>query len=282
MKLSLSVRIAERFGDKRKASMSLDALADLAAAEGYNALCMRASQLGVETPSEVVSRRMEELAARGLAVSMVTGDFAIPENSDEAPMALRNITPHLDLAEALGADLIRVGMKREDDIPWAQRAADEAGERGIRLAHQCHTASPFERVGESLRVLGRVDRGNFGITYEPANLELCGEDYGGETIKRLAPHMFNVYLQNQRLGPDGQSVLSTWSQGEVRFDSIPIWQDGGVDLPSIIETLGQVGYDGYVTVHQAAGSDGPEEAIRRSARYLFSLLGRDRAPRLEE
>ena len=126
MKLSLSVRVAESFNDKTKADMTLEQLAELAVTCGYHAVCMRASQLGTHSSAEEVQRASEMLARRGLAVSMVTGDFAIPQNSDvEAPRALRNITPYLDLSAALGADLMRICMKRSEDIQWAQRAADE-------------------------------------------------------------------------------------------------------------------------------------------------------------
>ena len=130
--------------------MSLDQLAEIAVANGYMALCMRASQLGISTPTEEVMQKRKQLAASGLEVSMVTGDFAIPDNTDDAPVALRDITSYLDLAEALGADLLRIGMKRREDIEWAQRAADEARERDMRLAHQSHSQSLFERVDESL------------------------------------------------------------------------------------------------------------------------------------
>ena len=47
----------------------------------------------------------------GLAVSMVTGDFAVPSNNERGPEGLRRITPYLDLAEAFGADLIRIAMR---------------------------------------------------------------------------------------------------------------------------------------------------------------------------
>ena len=57
MKLALSVRVAESFRDKHQAVMPLDALADLAAAEGYQGICMRASQLGVQTPLAEVGRK---------------------------------------------------------------------------------------------------------------------------------------------------------------------------------------------------------------------------------
>ncbi len=272
MKLSLSVRVAEKFHSKREALMPLAGLADLAVEHGYKALCMRASQLGVHTPLKEVEEERRQLDEKGLAVSMVTGDFPIPENTDEGPRALRNITPYLDLAQVLRADLLRIAMKKEEDIEWAQRAADEAAERGMKLAHQSHTRSLFERVEDSLEVVQRVGRDNFGIIYEPANLELCGEDYGPETIRLFEPHLFNVYLQNQAIKSNGKSRLNTWSGGEVRFDQIPVWQEGGIDFPPIFATLREIGYRGHVTVHQAfAGLAGPGEAAEKSARYLRSL-----------
>ena len=271
MKLSLSVRVAEKFSDKRQVNMSLEELAGLATANGYHALCMRASQLGTHTPLDVVREKSGEIAAQGLKVSMVTGDFPIPENSEQGPEALRNITSYLDLAEALGADLLRIAMKKEEDIEWAQRATDEAAERGMKLAHQCHTSSLFEEVDKSLAVIRQVGRDNFGVIYEPANLDLCGQDYGPETIKRLAPHTFNVYLQNHLLKEDGDSMCKTWVRGEVHFDQIPMWSGQGVDFAVIMATLEEIGYDGYVTIHQASAQLGTQVAVEESGRYLRSL-----------
>ena len=237
MKLSLSTRVAESFSDKRQAAMTLADLAKIADGEGYQAICMRASQVGVDSSREEVAAARELLAARGLGVSMVTGDFPIPENSDEGPGSLRNITPYLDLADGLDCDLLRVCMKTADDVEWARRAADEARERGLRLAHQCHTRSLFETVDESVQVLRAVDRPNFGITYEPANLELCGQDYGAATLQALAPWIFNVYVQNQRLHAGGADRIETWCRGPVPFDQIPLWEEGGIDFPLIFRQL---------------------------------------------
>ncbi len=270
MKLSLSVRIGEKYFVKREAAVPLAALADIAVANGYHALCMRASQIGIHTPRAEVAEAARMLRRRGLAVSMVTGDFPIPENTDDGPLALRNIGPYLDLAQALGSDLIRVALRKDEDIAFAQRASDEARERGIRLAHQCHNKSLFEQIDKTLDVLRRIGRTNFGLTYEPANLELCGEPYGRETIKRFAPHIINVYLQNQRIHPGGQSKTLTWCNGEVPFDQIPLWEPGGIDFPAIMRTLQEIGYDGYVTVHQASLGT-PQGDAANSAHYLRSL-----------
>ena len=156
MKLSLSVRIAESFRSKEESTMRFDDLVELASTLGYEALCMRASQAGLQTSAARLQEMRQQLDAAKLPVSMVTGDFAVPRNDEEGPSGLRRITPYLDLAEVLGADLIRVCMKVDADIPWAQRAADEAAKRNIRLAHQSHLASLFETVEGSLRVLETI------------------------------------------------------------------------------------------------------------------------------
>jgi len=270
MKLSLSVRVGEKYTNKREAAISLAKLADIAGAAGYHAICVRPSQIGIHSRREEVLLKARLLRQRGLRVSMVTGDFAIPENTDEGPHALRNIEPYLDLAEALDCHLVRVALRKDEDIVWAQRAADTAKERGITLTHQCHNRSLFERVDETLDVLRRIGRVNFGLTYEPANLECCGQSYGRETLKRFAPYLVNVYLQNQRLNSAGQSVMKTWCCGDVSFDQIPLWDDSGIDFPGIIAALEELGYTGYVTVHQAALLT-PQEDAGRSAQYLRSI-----------
>ena len=123
MKLSLSVRIAEGFLSKREAIISLPELAELAVAAGFDALCMRASQVGVHSPAEQVAEATRIMQEKNLKVTMVTGDFDIVYNNDQGPRCLRNITPYVDLAESLGASLIRVCVKKEEDFAAAHAAA---------------------------------------------------------------------------------------------------------------------------------------------------------------
>ena len=273
MNLSVSMRVAEDMFDKRKSVMSLEDMARLAQGSGFRAVCMRASQAGTHTPLETVRQKRAFLQSLGLEVSMATGDFPIPENDERGPDALRRITPYLDLADALDCDLLRICMKTDEDIAWAQRAADEAAERNIRLAHQSHYASLFEQARRSVEVIRQVDRPNFGIIYEPANLQLCGEDYGLQTIRMFEPYLMNVYLQNQLIKPGGDTTVDTWSAGRVEFDQIPIWDGRGIDFPHIMDALTTIGYEGFVTVHQASAGvrGGPAAAIEENARYLRSI-----------
>ena len=273
MKLSLSVRIAEA-PCKIKLNVPFRDLVQLAAELGYGAICMRASAGGIGTPRSELERMRGEVERAGLCVSMVTADSDVPLNNEHGPDSLKNIGPSLDVAAAVGCDLIRVCLKTEADIEHARRAADEAAQHGIRLAHQCHTTTLFETVDRTLDVLDRIRRSNFGLIYEPANLMLCGEPYGLESLRRLQPFLMNVYVQNHRVDPAGPVGLETWCLGVRRFHHIPIWEPGGVEFPAVIAALRQIDYHGFVTIHQAyAELMGPRDAAVRTAEYLRSLGG---------
>lgn len=268
MKLALSVRIAEA-SCKTRLTHTVDELVQLAVAHGYQAICMRASAAGVQSERGELERIRGVVERASSRVSMVTADFNVPLNNDHGPDSLRRIGPSLDVAEALGCDLIRVCLKKTEDIEYARRAADEAAERGIRLAHQCHTTTLFERLDQCVQVLQAIGRVNFGLIYEPANLMLCGEPYDQQALQILRPYLMNVYLQNHRLDPVGPVELETWTLGWRRFHHLPIWEAGGVDFDAVMRGLELIDYQGYVTVHQAYGElMGPEEAASRSALYL--------------
>jgi sugar phosphate isomerase/epimerase len=273
-RLSLSCRIAEGFLSKEEATLTLAELADLAAGSGFDALCMRASQVGVHSTPAAIRAAREILVARGLGVTRVSGDFDIVYNNDRGPNCLRDIKPHLDLAEALGAPMIRVAIKTEADLEAAQAAADIAAGRGLKLVHQTHIQSLFETVDDIVASLERINRPNFGLIFEAANLEQCGQSYGRETIARLAPWICNVYAQNQRLSPSGAITLESRHRGPVTFDVIEIPDQGGIDFAAVFAGLREAGYSGPDTVHQSAREDpslSSAESARRAAGYLRSL-----------
>jgi sugar phosphate isomerase/epimerase len=199
---------------------------------------------------------------------MVTGDVALAANDAHAVDALRNITRYLDLAEQLRTRRLRVMMQSEADFPFARRAADEANERGMLLCHQTHQNTLFETVDETITAVKRINRRNFGVTYEPANLLICGDSYGPEQIKRLDDLVFNVYLQNFSVGPDGTTAQPT-RRGLVRATPLPLGDKRGIDLDLVFEGLRAIGYAGWVTVHSALV---PGFSVEQSARQYYETL----------
>ena len=261
MKLSLSVRVAEA-ACKTRLHLPLEQLIEVAIANGYEAICMRASCGGVQTPERELQRQANLIHSAGLSISMVTADFDVPLNNSNGPDSLRDIRPSLDVAQIFGCDLIRICMKNAEDIPYAVESVRRADEHNIRLAHQCHTSSLFEQVGPMLEVVSQIDHPAFGIIYEPANLMLNGESYLADTLERLRPHLMNVYVQNHRLDPVGPESLPTYCRGDVRFHHMELWQDGGVDFADVFAGLTEVNYDGFFTIHQAQGIETVDDLSR--------------------
>ena len=68
MKLSLSVRIAEEFLSKERARIPLLELTQLARQTGYDALCMRASQVGVQSSADQQQQAATVIHDAGLSV----------------------------------------------------------------------------------------------------------------------------------------------------------------------------------------------------------------------
>ena len=81
MKLSVSMRVAEDMSDKRKSAMSLEDMARMAKESGFHAVCMRASQVGTQTPLEIVREKREFLDSLGLAG--VHGNRRFPHSGEQ-------------------------------------------------------------------------------------------------------------------------------------------------------------------------------------------------------
>src|SRR3954453_6134928 len=176
MKLSLSVRIAEHESRKDQAAVPIEQLAPLARKAGFQGISMRASVVSVDSPPGRAAEVRRLLDGLGLQISMVTGDLALAANRGPVGRILQEPEPYFQLAETLGCDLLRVMLHDDEEVQLVQRVCDAARERGLRLAHQTHWNTLFETVEGSLAVVQRVDRLNFGVTFEPANLLICGDD----------------------------------------------------------------------------------------------------------
>lgn len=275
MKLSLSVRVGEPPKQKDITALPFAELAAKAKACGYHGVSMRASVVSVDSPparAKEVRRFVDDL---GLKVSAVCGDIPLAANNAQATQALHDITPYLDLTEAMGSALIRVMMQTEADIPLAQRAADEAAERGLSLMHISHWGTLFETVDETLETLKAIGRENVGVAFEPGNLMSCGGPYGQEALARLAPHLVNVFFQNVRLDPTSPIIFHSRNVGPSHLSYVRIDDPSGIDIRPLIETLHEVGYDGWFTVHQPLfDGENIDDAMQLAADFLLPQMDR--------
>jgi sugar phosphate isomerase/epimerase len=273
MRLALSVRIAELESQKDRAFMPIEELAPLAARLGFDGLSMRASVVSVDSPPERVAEVRRVLDAAGLTTSMVTGDVALAANRGDVARILREPGPYVALARALGCDLLRVMVRSDAEIELLRAACDAVAGQGIRLAHQTHWNTLLETVDQALDVVRRVDRPNFGVTFEPANLLICGSEYGRRAIERLAPYLFNAYFQNMRIVEGGPVVWRPLGRGPVAAAYAPIGDRSAIDVSETIAALRDVGYDGWFSIHQPLQpGQSVAETIREAHEAVASLV----------
>ncbi len=277
MKTSLSVRIAEAPRDKTSLAVPAEQLMGAAVHAGFDALSVRASAVSV-TSSVAEQRAFKNaLSAHGLQASMITGNLALAQNNSAAPAMLRDIASHLDLAERLGARLVRVMLHGQEDVAWARRAADQAAERDITLTQQCHWGSLAETVDDAVQLAEQVGRRNFGITFEPANLLACGSDHGATALARLMPHLKNVYFQNVTLDPASTTSFATRSRGAVGVRFVPLFSEVGLDLLGLHASLREFGYAGWFTLHQPLLPEQSwDDALADAAAFVRRTVTRER------
>ena len=264
MTVSLSCRMVEE-RNSRPSPMPYEAFLALTKGAGYDAICLRASQGGIYTPLERLYEMSRLTKEAGLKVSMVTPDFPVPANTAQAADCLRHITPYLDVAEIFGSDMIRVGMKKDDDIVWAQRAADEAKERKVRLVHHGELHTMFATFDESMRTLKAVKRSNFGYVHDEAqwmvNTRGYRADQIGQRIRAIAPWLWNVYVKNQHADKAG---CECGGDPELKLSD-----PAGVDFGRMFDSLYAIHYSGPITVHAvSAPFANQQEAAAECSRYL--------------
>ena len=80
-------------------------------------------------------------------------------------------------------------------------------------------------------------------------------------------------MQNHRLRPGGEATIRTWTCGNVELDHIGLWEPGGVDSAEVFRGLHEIGYRGYVTVHQAFAGTAAAPANNSSRSKSALALG---------
>ncbi len=250
MKTSLSCRITELSDNKEKSFLNINSLIEMAVKNGFKGISLRPSVISSKSPKQDIFAIKKLFNFHDIKVSMVTSNIHIAKNDKFASDNLRNITPCLNLAETLETSLVRIMIKSNDDIIYAQRSLDEAYERGITLTQQTHWGTLAETIEGTLDLIKRINRKNFGITYEPANLMASGSEFGIEALKKLLPHVVNFYFQNIAFDKNGPHVFKTNTKGNVNIRYIHLNDKDGILIQPLIKLLKEREFKGWFTVHQ--------------------------------
>ena len=267
MKLALSGRL---FETQTGYTLDLEAFLEFARACGYDGVEIRYAQLPLETPSAKLDETAALLGTLGLAWSFGAVEGIVGETAFERAVRM------LDVHRRCGCRFTRFTVSRPDDIVWAQRFADEAARRGLRLITQLHNGTLTDNVAHSLDTLERIGRPNVGLAFEACHLRFDGNEQYAEAIRPLRDRLFGVSLQSFKpAGRTDPKEMLVHVNGRPYVRALP-GDPEGTDFQKIFGVLREVGFGGFATVMAdvAPGMDRCEVARRyQAACHQFMQAG---------
>ena len=237
----------------------------LASDAGFDGVDLRWDQLNPSLPREGLDEVKELCEKLGLEVAALNAKGIAGDAKPE-------FVKMLDLAQELGCGRIRVS----GDVAAIQDAADTAAAYGIRLGTQMHTNGPCETVALAKQALAEINRPNFGVVIEPANLYMAGDAFTAESFSPIAERIFWCHVQSLVIVPADQTPtkLKLCSGQEVGYRRVPIRENTGCDMPAFFAALRGVGFDDYVNCLEPKPDTGDWKAFFSDyLAYLRELTG---------
>ncbi len=239
IRLSLSGRLFESADGYRLSRM---AFLDFARTAGFDGVELRYPQLPVETPEDEVVGVKRALRARGLA--WLYGTIEGLESDEAYRRAAATMRQHV-----LGAArFTRVTVFEADQVPRAQRLADEARAMDHSLIIQLHAGTLADTPSRALDLLGMVGRPNVGLAFDASHLRFAGDEDVAGAIDALAPHLRVVCIQSYKPAPPGAAAGDVVRVNDRPFVRALPGDPGGVDLERLFDGLRSIGFKGDALV----------------------------------
>jgi sugar phosphate isomerase/epimerase len=122
-------------------------------------------------------------------------------------------------------------------VPALQSLADLAARHGLRIAIYPHKGCWTERVQDAVRVAKKVDRKNFGVTFNLCHCLMAGDEARiPELLAEAAPHLFLVTVN----GADTGAGNTTWRRLIRPLD------EGSYDVSLVLKKLAELNYTGPI------------------------------------
>jgi sugar phosphate isomerase/epimerase len=180
---------------------------------------------------------------------------------------------------ALGAPMVRIQVPHYDgEAAFAplwdrtrrdyQEVARLARTHSVKALVEIHHETIVPSASAARRFLDGFDPDAVGVIYDPGNMVWEGHEQYRLGLETLGPYLAHVHAKN-----------SAWRQSGRRADGSLAWQatwaplDAGiVDLPQLVATLREVGYDGWISVEDFTTERPLMERVGENLRYLRASL----------
>jgi L-ribulose-5-phosphate 3-epimerase len=175
----------------------------------------------------------------------------------------------VDCAARLGSDCVSLWSGVLHDAASRPQALDRlveglqevldyaAGQGGV-IGFEPEPGMLVDSMRAYEELLGRVDAPHLRLTLDVGHLQCQGELPIPEVIRRWAPRLVNVHIEDMRAGVHEHLMFG----------------EGQIDFPPVLQTLADVRYNGGVHVELSRHSHQAPEAARRAFEFLNPIFER--------
>ena len=177
----------------------------------------------------------------------------------------------IDLAQKLGARTLSTepggpleNMHRDEGLrlflEGLMAVEQHAREMGIRILIEPEPGLLIENSGQFTSLFRELPPDVFGLNCDIGHFFCVGED-PVRVIKEMKDVIHHFHLEDIAPSREHYHLLLG---------------DGAIDLPQVLNAIGEMGYDGFVTVELYPYEEQPEEAARSAIAYLENWREADR------
>jgi L-ribulose-5-phosphate 3-epimerase len=173
----------------------------------------------------------------------------------------------IDLAKQLSSDcvsfwsgILRDGASDEEALErlagGLRQVIDYAGQQRVTLGFEPEPGMFIDTMAAYERLLHWIDAPHFQLTLDVGHLYCQGEVPIVDYIRRWAPRIANVHVEDMRAGVHEHLMFG----------------DGEMDFPPILNALAEAGYQGGLHVELSRHSHEAPTAARRAFEFLQPLM----------
>ena len=241
---------------------------------------------GEVSPDEMDASKRKEFAKKvkdaGLVISALCGDFGQGLYSPEInKIILEKSKKVLQLASDLGTGVVttHIGVVPEDKNHPRYAIMQEGCYALAKAADDIGVRFAVETGPETSKVLkGFLDSlGSKGVSVnlDPANLVMVTGDDPVQAVYNLKDYIVHTHAKDgimlNRTKPEYIYGVEPAPAGlPAAFEEVPLGT-GSVDFPAYLKALGDIGYDGFLTIEREVGED-PAKDISMAADFLRDTI----------
>lgn len=249
---------------------------------GYEAIELRSTHANPNTDTEQLRKIRDYCNAHKLKVlslSCFTGNYGLLSD-EQCVAAFETFKKYVDLAYYMDSDMVRMWTAwqefatapqeiKDRAVLWSRKSCDYAAKHGKKVVLEMHHGTLCDTLEACQWMYDAIDRPNIGFCVDPVNLyQVPVEDVSG-LIRALKGHIYIVHIKDIIKLPSPAypygfeyayyakhishftPVVPPNSNRQEYYSHRRINQ-GGVDWYGIIETLREIGYDGFLTVESVS------------------------------